>query len=285
MKIGVSSYSFAKYMKSTGCDYVKICDIAKEMGFDAIEFTDLDPAIMGVTTVEECAKLIREHCDSIGLPIVSYTVGADFIGRDAEAEVERLCRCVDVAVILGAPTMRHDVCYALPKRHLYDWRAAVADMTPYIRRVTEYAKTRGVKTCTENHGFIFQSPERVEALIQSVASENYGWLCDVGNFMCADEDVIRAVSIAAPYAFHAHVKDFLLKTRAEGGCPKGFFETRGGNFLRGTIVGHGVVPVANAVRILEKAGYDGYLSIEFEGAEENIFALEAGLDYLKKIVK
>ena len=41
MKIGVSSYSFSKYMNQTKADYFTICDLAKKMGYDAIEFIDL----------------------------------------------------------------------------------------------------------------------------------------------------------------------------------------------------------------------------------------------------
>ena len=37
MKIGVSSYSFSKYLADTKCGYEAICDIAKNMGFDGIE--------------------------------------------------------------------------------------------------------------------------------------------------------------------------------------------------------------------------------------------------------
>ena len=117
----------------------------------------------------------------------------------------------------------------------------------------------------------------------AVGNENYGWLCDMGNFLCADEDVIKSVSIAAPYAFHAHVKDFLWKPGTED-SPVGFFMTRGKNHLRGTIVGHGVVPVRNCIGILKSAGYDSWLSIEFEGAEDNIPALKSGLEYLKRYV-
>ena len=47
MKIGVSSYSFAKYMKATGANYIDICNKAKEIGFDGIEFIDLNPEISG----------------------------------------------------------------------------------------------------------------------------------------------------------------------------------------------------------------------------------------------
>lgn len=283
MKIGVSSYSFSQYMKKTGCSYTEICDLAKEMGFEGIEFIDLDPKKESCGDIYECAKIIREHCDTIGLPIIAYTVGANLLSADPDAEVERLCKCVDIAEILGASIMRHDVCRELPKKHLYSYRDAIKDMAPYINKVTEYAKAKGIRTCTENHGFLFQSPERVEELILAVGNENYGWLCDMGNFLCADEDVIKSVSIAAPYAFHAHVKDFLWKPGTED-SPVGFFMTRGKNHIRGTIVGHGVVPVRNCIGILKSAGYDNWLSIEFEGAEDNLPALKSGLEYLKRYV-
>jgi sugar phosphate isomerase/epimerase len=45
-----------------------------------------------------------------------------------------------------------------------------------------------------------------------------------------------------------------------------------------------VIPVPQCVKILKKAGYDGYLSLEFEGWEENIPALESGFAFLKSIV-
>ena len=285
MKLGVSSYSFEKYRKNTGAGYFEICDIAKRIGFDGIEFTEIEKeGVDGCVSEIECAEKIKAHCDEIGLEVVAYAVGADLLSEDKKAEEEKLFAHLRIAKALGVKVMRHDVCYALPREHLYSYRDAIREMTPSIRRVTEYAKTLGIRTCTENHGYIFQSPERVEELILSVSDENYGWLCDMGNFMCSDDDPIRAVSIAAPYAFHAHVKDFIFKARNTGIKPEGFFETRGGNYLRGTVVGHGVVPVVNCVSILKKAGYDGYISLEFEGAEDNIFALEAGYKYLKAII-
>ena len=36
--------------------------------------------------------------------------------------------------------------------------------------------------------------------------------------------------------------------------------------------------------ILKNAGYDGYLSVEFEGMEECLPAIKSGLEYLKAIV-
>lgn len=64
----------------------------------------------------------------------------------------------------------------------------------------------------------------------------------------------------------------------------GWFGTRGGNYLRGTVIGHGVVPVRACVHILQNAGYDGYLSVEFEGREETLPALENAREYLRKLL-
>ncbi len=278
MKTCVSSYSFSKFMKQTGCDLFTVADKAKELGFEGIEFIELD----GEDKLA-LAKALRAHCEKIGLPIVAYTLGADFINRDKEAEIERLCAAVDIAAALGASVLRHDVCYSLPKEHLYSYRDAIREMAPAIRRITEYAETKGIRTTTENHGYIFQDPERVEELILAVGHKNYGWLCDIGNFLCADCDIVRAVSTAAPYAFHVHVKDFLVKSGAND-KPQGFFESRGGNYLRGTVLGHGEVPVATAINALKRAGYDGFVSLEFEGMEENIPALEAGFSFLQKVI-
>ena len=284
MKIGVSSYSFSHYMKTTGCNYLDICDIAKEIGFDGIEFTDLDTAISGCKDEIETAKQIREHCEKIGLEISAHTIGANFLCDDPEAEAKRIMGKVDVAEALGAKVLRHDACWQPAKLGGgYTWREAVETIAPYIRKVTEYAATKGIKTCTENHGRFIQDPERVEALIRKVNNPNYGWLVDMGNFICADCDSIQAVAIAAPYAFHVHAKDFLFKSGAEPIPGEGWFDSRGGNHIRGTIVGHGVIPVAQCVGILKNAGYDGYLSLEFEGLEDNMIALKYGYAYLRKL--
>ncbi len=286
MKIGVSSYSFSAYLSATKCGYLKICDIAKEIGFDGIEFIGLNNKDWGIFGDEiETARALRAYCDKLGLDIPAYTVGADLLADDIDSEMEKLKHSVDVCEALGAPVMRHDVTYKLRKIPLYTYEDAIAEMAPRIREITEYAEKKGIRTCSENHGFVFQAPERVEQLIRAVGHKNYGWLCDMGNFLCADCDPVRSVGIAAPYTFHAHAKDFLFKPGEEE-RPAGFgLITSGGNYIRGTILGHGIVPVRRCVSILKKAGYNGYLSLEFEGHEENIGAIKLGYENLRKYIK
>ncbi len=281
MKTSVSSYSYLKFMKKNGADLFKVCELAKETGFEGIEFTRLYENGHTFDETRKLASDLKTHCDSIGLPIVAYAVGANFLCEDPAAEAEKIKRDADIAAVLGAPVLRHDVCYALPKKHLYSYRDAANDMAPYIRDVAEYAMKLGVRTCTENHGYIFQSPERVEKLMLTVNHPNYGWLCDIGNFLCADADPVKAVTVAKDYVFHAHVKDFLFKS-GQVERPTGFFGTSGGNHLRGTILGHGVVPVRNCLSILKNSGYDGYVSLEFEGPEDNLDAISASYEFLRK---
>lgn len=272
MKIGVSSYSFQRYRQATGATLLDICNIAKEIGYDGIEFIDLQDDSL---SQEALADALRERCNALDLPIVAYTVRADFL--EGEGEVERLQGQVDIARRLGAKVLRHDISW----RRDIPWRDMIAMAADSVRAVSEYAQNFGIRTCTENHGYVLQDAQRMEELMRAVNHPNYGWLVDMGNFLCADEPPAHAMPIAAPYAVHAHAKDFLWKSAAPD---ESWIPTRNGNALRGTILGHGVVPVADCVRELRKAGYDGWLSLEFEGLEDTRMALQYGLALLRKAI-
>ena len=282
MIVGVSAYSFAKHMKATGADCFQIADLAKQMGFDAIEYTGA--ALAGERAADdlELACRLRAHCEEIGLKIVALCQGADFLNRGPE-EVEKIKHHVDLAAAMGAPVVRHDAFWALPEG--MDWRKGVEKIAPIVRDVTSYAQEKGVRTCTENHGMILQEAERVETLIRMVDHPNYGWLVDIGNFLCADDNPLRSVPIAAPYAFHAQVKDFLFKPFDGDDPGSGWITTRAGNHLRGTVAGHGVVPIRRCLQLLRKAGYQGPVSYEFEGMEDNLAALETGLAFIRKALE
>jgi sugar phosphate isomerase/epimerase len=88
----------------------------------------------------------------------------------------------------------------------------------------------------------------------------------------------------AAYAIHVHAKDFLVKSGAQRSPGDGWFQSRGGEHLRGTIVGHGVVPVGQCLKILRDSGYKGGISMEFEGLENTLYAAQAAYNYLKSVV-
>ncbi len=285
MKISVSSYSFSQYLNDGRLTQLTCIAKAKELGFDAIEFTDLQPP-EGVTE-EEYARQIKAECDRVGLPVSNYTISADLLNNDPKAEVERLKKKVDIAAILGTKSMRHDAAWGWKGENVrgpQGLRNIVDRLADCCREVTEYAATKGIRTMVENHGIFLQDADRVELLINTVNHPNFGWLCDMGNFMCADEDPTVSCGKAAPYVFYAHAKDFISKSGNEPDPGEGFFQTRSGNYRRGTIIGHGAVPVKQCLRILRNNGYDGYLGVEFEGIEDSLLGLRIGLANLRRFV-
>lgn len=284
MKVCVSSYSFNKLMVRGQMTQIDTIQKAKELGFDGIEFADIRPH--DGSTPEEYARKLKAEADRCGLPVISYVFGADLIngcgGRTPEQEVENVKRNVDIGEILGVKIIRHDVLYSLGAFKSFD--ALLPTLASRVSEIAEYAKTKGIRTSVENHGFICQDPDRCQRLYNAVESDNFGLLCDMGNFLCADADPVQAVSTVAPYAVFAHAKDFYFKS---GDCEdpgRGYMTTRGGNYIKGSIIGHGVVPVKQCLKILKRAGYDGFVSLEFEGMEENIEALEIGLENLRRFI-
>lgn len=285
MKVSVSSYSYSQAFESGRMTLKDAIQTTKDLGLDAFEVVDFNfkKFLPEGKTKEEYADEIRSECERCGLPVSNYTVGADFLNRETAEEVDRVKKEVDIAVILGAKSLRHDAAWGANGKFI-SFDHALPKITEGIRQVTEYAAEKGVRTMSENHGFYAQDALRVERMINMVNNPNYGWLVDMGNFTCADEDPARSVGIAAPYAFYVHAKDFIIKP-AEGPDPgRYFFQSRGGNYLRGTIVGQGMVPVKQCLMILQKAGYNGYVSIEFEGMEDCVKAIEAGAENLRRYI-
>jgi sugar phosphate isomerase/epimerase len=50
------------------------------------------------------------------------------------------------------------------------------------------------------------------------------------------------------------------------------------------VIGEGVVPVGQCLAILARAGYDGFVSIEYEGEEDCIEGISRGLENLKTLL-
>lgn len=285
MKFSVSLYSFFSALQKGELTLMECIAQAKEMGFDAIEAVDF---VMGCPPEEmpEQAKKIKAEADKQGLAISSFAVGADLLNGidgsgDVDKEIARVKSMVDIAEILGVPRMRHDITMG-QKASPRSYAALVPQLAESVRKITEYAAGKGIVTMTENHGMFSQDSERVELLYNTVNHPNFGLLCDIGNFTCADENPATAVARVAPYTRYVHAKDFIIKSYYDNDPGEGAFQTRAGNYLRGTIIGHGNVPVKQCLHILKAAGYNDTIAIEFEGMEPALTAIRIGLANLKR---
>ncbi|MBP1583876.1 MAG: sugar phosphate isomerase/epimerase [Victivallales bacterium] len=289
MKYCVSSYSFAKAVKAGVMTEFNTIAKAKEMGFDAMEFSGLSVPEGG--NILDVAKSYREEAARVGIEIVNFCASADMMAGsngDLAAEVARVQKMVDVAATLGVKTMRQDPGWGrFPENwtDLQTFDAALPRIVQGLREITEYAQTKGIKTMIENHGYFVQESLRVEKLLNAVNHPNFGLLIDIGNFICADDDPAVAVGRLAPFALHVHIKDFHLKPGTLPWPGQGWNQSRGGNWWRGAIIGHGNVPVHQCIRTLLKYGYDGALSVEVEGMEDPLLGISIGLANIKRFVQ
>ncbi len=287
MQIGVSSYSYSKLVKSGQLSQIEVPRKAKEMGFDVLEFSTIH--VPDSIDLEDFAHQLKEECERQDMAVTNYTISADFLrgsNGDLEAEIERVKGEVRVAGILGSSGMRHDASSGFPPDHqgARSFDDALPILAEGCRAVTEYAAEHGIKTMVENHGHFCQDSVRVEKLVNAVDHQNFGVLLDMGNFICVDEDPGIATGRLMPYAFHVHAKDFHLKDGTHPWPGSGWALTRGGNYRRGAIIGHGDVPIIQCLRIMKKAEFDGVLSIEFEGIEDVLMGIEHGHANLRRFV-
>ncbi|BFT71187.1 sugar phosphate isomerase/epimerase family protein [Paenibacillus sp. P36] len=281
MKLGVSTYSLFQALKSGEMDIMAVIDWIADQGGEHVEIVPLGYDLPGNF---ELADRIREKAASRGIEISNYAIGANFLTDSEEAyqqEIERVKGEVDLAARLGVKKMRHDVAQSAD-RSIANFNKQLDRMAEACRQIADYALTYGITTSVENHGYFVQHSDRVQALIQAVDRPNFRTTLDVGNFMCADENSVAAVKNNISFASMVHIKDFYLRPSHQN-PGQGWFQTLQGNYLRGAIVGHGDIDMRAVLRVIKDSGYDGYISLEFEGMEECRTGTLIGLQNIKRL--
>lgn len=281
MKIGVSTYSLFRAIQSGEMDVLGAIGYIAEIGGEHVEIVPLG---YDLTENPDLIEAIRHKAAECGLEISNYAIGANFADlNDAEFELEiaRVRQEVDIAHQLGVKLMRHDVATA-GDTAVQHFNVQLPRLAEACRQIADYALQYGITTSIENHGYFIQASDRVQALIHAVNRTNYKTTLDIGNFMCVDEDPLAAVKKNLSYASMVHIKDFYLRPAA---CVpgEGWFRTAYGNYLRGAIIGNGDIPMREIVQMIKQSGYDGYLSVEFEGMEECKMGSRIGLNNLRKL--
>ncbi len=287
MKIGASTYSLRTAIQAGDLDVWGVFDWLAENDAAHIEIVPL--ANLGFTVTPDVAEAIAAKAAAVGLEVSCYTFGASFIDKttdEYEAELARVRGEIDNAARMGAKLVRHDVA-SRPADEATDERFEqdVPVLVEAIRQLADYATQYGITTMIENHGFYVQGARRVLRLQAEVARDNFRLLVDTGNFYPVEFDnTLHAIAQCAPYAAMAHIKDHLIRTSAPE--PLDNWRERGrGIYTQATIAGDGDIGIPQAVRSLQDAGYDGYLSLEYEGPDEARYANKKGLDNLRRILQ
>ncbi|QHW29517.1 sugar phosphate isomerase/epimerase [Paenibacillus rhizovicinus] len=281
MKIGLSSYSLHRAIAS---NEMTVLDAIQWIADHGGQHMEVVPIGFDLTGNPELIDAIRHKASDAGIELSNYAIGADFLkaGDGAfEQEIERVKRQVDIADSLGLKLMRHDVAWS-SDNSIKHFNESLERMASACMQIADYASKYGITTSVENHGYFVQASDRVQALIHAVNRPNFKTTMDVGNFMCADESSVSAVKKNIAFASMVHIKDFYLRP-SDQNPGEGYFKTAGGDYLRGAIIGQGDINMREVLRIIKQSGYDGYLSVEFEGMEDCLLGSKISMDNLQRL--
>ncbi len=238
--------------RMTLLDWFRLC--REELGLTAVELEDKH---VGDLTPGRLAGL-RDAAARDGLSIVNIALMNNFgVADDTRRTVEetRTVQWMDASKRLGTRFLRTFAGWPEGDRHAR-WPQMIAS----LRAVTAEAARAGVRLVMENHnhtGFV-QTADDVLAIFDAVRSPALGLLLDTGNYL----DGLASITRTAKLAWHVHAKF----TRV---LPDG----------RDARIDHDAI-----LKVLHDAGYDGCLSVEYEGDESGQTAVPRAVTYLRGVI-
>ena len=256
MYLGCSSESYSRALgagRLTLGDFIGIC--GEELGLRAVELED---AHIGDPTPSRLAELraaaARHRLEIVDVALMNnFGVADDGKRRDEEAWT---ARWMGASHELGSRFLRTFAGWPEGER-----AARWPGMLSAMRGVVRAAETAHVQLVMENHnhgGFV-QTADDVLAIFDAVSSPALALLLDTGNYV----DGLASIRRTAGLARHVHAK-----FREVG--PDG----------RDRLVDHEAV-----VGELRRVGYQGCLSIEYEGEEPSESAVPRAVAYMRRLLE
>jgi sugar phosphate isomerase/epimerase len=269
-------YSYYRLWKAGAMSSVDFIETARQIGADGVElleplWNDKDAEM---NHVENALK-------RTGMPVGVYSVSNDFVSTSATeraANVQAIRVGVDTAVHLGAGVVR---VFAGNTKDDITFNQAFQWIVEGLKEGADYAQTKGVKLALENHGMLAGKSAQVKRILEAVGSPALGANPDTGNFLLMHEAPHEAVNVLAASANMVHFKDFKEVPESHEGPAYRSFD---GLKYVGTAIGEGDVALESCVKELRAAGFDGWLNIEYEGAEDPLTALPRSIAYTRGLL-
>ncbi len=270
--IGVSTYSFWRFNGPKENYPIETCiDQAAAMGFDGIELLH-----MQMTSEEpDYLQNLKRMAFVNGLDLMGFSTHQGFVSPDADERqrnVNETIRQIDLCYELGIPTMRlntgrwgtSESFTALmnnrgiePPLDGYNDDDAFVWVIDAIEKLIPKAQQCGVLLGLENHWGLGRTPEGVLKIVQAIDSPWLKVTLDTGNFL---ENPYEKLEMLAPYTILMQAKTYY------GG---GTWYTLELDYPR-------------IAEIMRKHNYSGYVSLEFEGKEDEKTAIPKSLELLRK---
>ena len=272
-RVGTSTYSFWHFGKNPHDlrDVEKCIDLAADMGFDGVEIlqqqlTDQSPGYL---------QRLKRRAFFLGLDLMGLSTHQTFLSPDKEQRqknVDLTTHQIELAYALGIPTMRvntgrwgttRNFAELMRNRGIEPPLSGHTDEEAFPWVIDAFgqcltaAEKCGVTLGLENHWGLGRTPEGVLRVVNALNSPWLQVTLDTGNFL---EDPYDKLEMLAPKAALVQAKTYF------GG---GLWYTLDLDYDR-------------IAALLRKAGYRGYISLEFEGKEDPRTGVPKSLALLRK---
>jgi fatty-acyl-CoA synthase len=231
----------------------QVVENAVRLGYDGIELRLLDGQL--IDPVEDAAKVEQAvaRCRESGLDVCALDTSCKFNHPDGEERARqeavlrdwiRLAQAVQVPVlrVFGGQAPETD-----PPSTVQEEDDRVAES---LRHMAPLAEKATVTIALETHD-AFSSALRVAQVLKAVDSPAVGALWDSHHPYRVGESALEVVATLRQRIVHVHIKD----------ARRSDIEGTGWEL---TLMGEGEVPVREQLELLDKNGYTGYVSVEWE---------------------
>ena len=269
--IAVSTYSFWRFNEGSKLPIEDCIEQAGDMGFDGVDILQMQ------MTSEENGYLqdLKRRAMINGLDLCGMSIHQGFVSPDEDKRkknIDHTIKCIELCYKLGIPCIRmntgtwgtsKDFDELMANRGIEKPLPGYTDEDAYpwviesLEKCLPTAEKCGVTMGLENHWGLGRTPEGLLRIVNAVDSPWLQILLDTGNFL---EDPYDKLEMCAPKTVFMQAKTYY------GG---GTWYTLDLDYLR---IG----------RIMKKAGFTGYVSLEFEGKEDAAAAIPKSLKVLRE---
>lgn len=271
VRFAVSSYSYWHF-EPTRYPMEKVIQHAADLGFDGVEILHRQMERESAVYTNRLKRMAFDR----GLSLPMLSIHQNFLQPDAakrKADIEHTFRCIDLALQLGIPCIRMNTGSWGTVRNKRQTDYYQTGIEPPIEGYTDedgirwtidgmreclaYAEKGGVVLALENHWGLSSNIDHLLRIYEALKdSPVMGLNVDTGNFVGAPYEPLKRL---APHASIVQAKTYY------GG---GTFYDKEMDYPR---IG----------KIFKDAGFDGWVSLEFEGKEDPHVAVPKSLALLK----
>lgn len=256
MKLSISSQCYDRAISIGKMDLFELTRISREkLRLDGIEIEDKHFE----STDADCLRRLDAEINKNNLEITNIAFFNNYgveKKEDLDKEFNNFKKWLKVSKMLNLKLMR--IFSGWPENQDPElWR----QMIDYLKRSCEMAKKEEVLLMMENHnhdGFA-KNAESVLKIFEQVGSDNLKLLLDTGNYT----DGIASIQKTIIWAVHVHAK--FNELNEEGNEKNIDYDT--------------------IFKILKENSYSGYISVEYEGEEDEFTAVPRAVNRIRKYVK